>query len=333
MKLTKCTPQKDSNSVRYLFLISLILITVLMTNCASKELKKSPFLFKNSDQGIELLENGKPVFFYQRTPKSLTGEYICSNYIHPLYSLNGDTLTEEFPADHPYHRGVFWTWHQLFADNVNLGDGWINDGISQDVITAKTEKKSDRALISLDVLWKSKILQNGKPFLHEHTRIIVHQLNDDLRKIDFEITLKPLIPGLQIGGSADKKGYGGFCVRLKCPEDLVFTSEKGSITPQELQSDSGPWMDFSAGFSMSPAVSGLTILCHPGNPNFPEPWILRQKGSMQNVVFPGENKISIPVNKPVVLRYRIIIHNGGAGSLDIPALQTEYGKTELINNR
>jgi len=332
MKLTKCTPQKEGNSMRYLILISLTLITILMTNCTSKELKKSPFLIKNSEQGIELLENGKPVFYYQRTPKSLTGEYICSNYIHPLYSLNGDTLTEEFPVDHPYHRGVFWTWHQLFADNVSLGDGWINDGISQDVIAAKTEKRSDRALISLDVIWKSSIFQNGKPFMHEHTVIIVHKLKSDLRKIDFEITLQSLTGGLQIGGSADKKGYGGFCVRLKCPENLVFTSEKGRVTPQELQSEAGPWMDFSAGFSTGSAVSGLTILSHPGNPDFPEPWILRQKGSMQNVVFPGQNKITIPVDKPIVLRYRIIIHNGNAESLDIPDLQSEYGKTDLINN-
>jgi hypothetical protein len=332
MKMTELPFQKENKSMRNISLVCLTLITSLLTNCSFKELKKSPFIFKDSDQGIELSENGKPVFFYQRTPKSLTGEYICSNYIHPLYSLNGDTLTEEFPADHPYHRGVFWTWHQLFADNVSLGDGWINDGISQDVITAKTEKESDRALISLDVMWKSSVFQKGKPFLHEHTVIIIHQLKSDLRRIDFEITLKPLISGLQIGGSADKKGYGGFCVRLKCPENLVFTSEKGRITPQELQTESGPWMDFSADFSGGRSDSGLTILCHPRNPNFPEPWILRQKGSMQNVVFPGQNKIFLPVDKPVFLRYRIIIHNGSAESLDIPELQSEYANTDPINN-
>jgi hypothetical protein len=330
--MTAYPPIKDNISMRYIFLLSLALIASMLTNCTFKQLNKSPFLFKDSGQGIELLENGKPVFYYQRTPKSLTGEYICSNYIHPLYSLNGDTLTEEFPVDHPYHRGVFWTWHQLFADNVSLGDGWINDGISQDVIAAKTEKRSDRALISLDVIWKSSIFQNGKPFMHEHTIIIVHKLKSDLRKIDFEITLQSLIRGLQIGGSADKKGYGGFCVRLKCPENLVFTSEKGRITPQELQLEAGPWMDFSAGFSAGSPVGGLAILCHPGNPDFPEPWILRQKGSMQNVVFPGQNKIDIPIGKPVVLRYRIIIHNGSAESLDIPDLQSEYGKTDLLNN-
>jgi hypothetical protein len=289
-------------------------------------MQKSPFLFRESDQGIELAENGKPVFFYQRKPKSLTGEYICNNYIHPLFNLNGDVLTEEFPPDHPYHRGIFWTWHQIFVDTNNIGDGWINDGISQDVVKIQTEKYKTEAHFNLEVLWKSSSYPDGKPFMNEQTSIIVHQPESDVRKIDFKITLKALVDGLQIGGSADEKGYGGFCVRLKIPDDLIFTSENGPVTPRELQIESGPWMDFSGGFGNNAGVSGLTILCHPDTPNYPEPWILRQKGSMQNIVFPGQNRVNIPMDKPTVLRYRIIIHNGNAGSVNLPGLQAEYSK-------
>lgn len=310
----------------YLLLIFVSYITAVLTGISSSEMQKSPFSFKDNDQGIELFENGKPVFFYQRKPKSLSGEYICSNYLHPLYSLDGDTITEEFPPDHPYHRGIFWTWHQLFIDNKSIGDGWINEGISQDVLSVRTEKGKDMAQFNMEVMWKSQAFQNGKPFMDEHTTIVVHQLKSDIRKIDFEITLKALVPRLQIGGSADEKGYGGFCARIKLPDDLIFTSEKGRVTPQELQIKAGPWMDFSADFGKESKVSGLTILCYPGTPGYPEPWILRQKGSMQNIVFPGRNKVSIAMDNPVVLRYRIIIHNGNAESLNISALQAEYEK-------
>jgi hypothetical protein len=309
---------------RYLILISFL--AVLQSCSSSPGMKKSAFSFKENEQGIELLENNKPVFFYQRKPKSLTGQYICSNYIHPLYSLNGDTLTEEFPPDHPYHRGIFWTWHQLYVDNKSIGDGWINDGISQDVVNVLTEKSKDRAQFNLEVKWKSSMFQNGEPFMDEHTTITVHRQKSGMRKIDFEIVLEPLVSGLQIGGSADAKGYGGFCARIKLPDGLIFTSENGPVTPQELQIKAGPWMDFSAGYSRNSDVSGLTILCHPDTPGFPEPWILRQKGSMQNVVFPGQNKITLASDKPTVLRYRIIIHNGNAESINISALQSEYGK-------
>jgi len=298
----------------------------MMTCSSSPDMQKSPFSFKKTDQGIELLENGNPVFFYQRKPKSLTGQYICTNYLHPLYSINGDILTEEFPPDHQYHRGIFWTWHQLFVDDKSLGDGWINDGISQDVVNVQTENSKDGAQFNLDVMWKSSTFQNGKPFMNEHTTIIVHPLESNIRKIDFEITLKPLVPGFQIGGSADEKGYGGLCARIKLPDGLIFTSENGPVTPQNLQIKAGPWMDFSANFGKNSEVSGLTILCHPSTPNYPEPWVLRQKGSMQNIVFPGQDKISIAMDKPAVLRYRIIIHNGNADSLNISGLQLEYEK-------
>ncbi len=309
-------------------LIFVAVITSLLTCCTFSEMRKSPFSFRETDQGIELLENSKPVFFYQREAKTLTGQYVCASYLHPLYSLKGDTLTEEFPPDHPYHRGIFWTWHQLYVDNKSIGDGWINDGISQQVKEAKIEKDKGKAQLSLDVLWKSSSFQDGKPFMNEQTSIIVHQLKDGIRKIDFEITLKPLVEGFQIGGSADEKGYGGLCARIKLPGDLIFTSEGGRVTPQELQIKAGAWMDFSASFGNNPDVSGLAILCHPGTWGYPEPWILRQKSSMQNVVFPGKNLISIPMDKPVVLRYRLIIHDGDAGAIDLSSLQLEYSKMQ-----
>ena len=69
---------------------------------------QSLFTFSENTQGIELFEQGQPVYFYQREPKSTDRRYICNNYLHPLFSVDGDTLTDEFPEDHPYHRGIYW---------------------------------------------------------------------------------------------------------------------------------------------------------------------------------------------------------------------------------
>jgi hypothetical protein len=312
--------------MKYFSLISVALIALIMTCCSSGEKQKASFTIDETDQGIELRENGKPVLAYQKKPKTLTGQYVCSNYIHPLYDLNGNTLTEEFPADHPYHRGIFWAWHQLYSNDIRLGDGWTNDSISQDVINVTSYNKGDLIQISLVVLWHSKVIGDGKPFIDERTLITVHRLEDGIRKIDFDVTLNPMVNGLRIGGSADQKGYGGFCVRMRLPDSLTFTSENGPVTPQELQIKAGPWMDFSGKFGTGPEISGITILCNPGMPDYPEPWILRQKGSMQNVVFPGGDRIDVTAKKPLNLQYRLIIHNGNSSSLNIPKLQEEYAK-------
>jgi hypothetical protein len=45
---------------------------------------------------------------------------------------------------------------------------------------------------------------------------------------------------------------------------------------------------------------------------------------MQNIVFPGRQKYILV--KPLLLKYRLVIHKGDAESLDIRGLQQEYEK-------
>lgn len=312
--------------MRSISMIFLVTVMLFNNNAFSTELN-SPFIFKKSKKGAELLENGKPVFFYQKEPKTRTGKFYSNNYLHPLYTLDGDTLTEEFPVDHPHHRGIFWAWHQIFKDNQKIGDSWIMENISFEVINVHTKIDKDVAHLNVDVLWKSSVFHNGKPFMSEQSGITVHKLHSNLREIDFEIILNPLIPGIQIGGSEDEKGYGGFSTRIKLPAGLVFTSENGAVIPQLLQVKEGPWIDFSAPFGKHCELHGITVLCHPSTPNYPEPWILRYKDtSMQNIVFPGKERIELPMNKTTALRYRMIIHKGSSVNVDMLKILSEYEK-------
>ena len=94
--------------------------------------------------------------------------------------------------------------------------------------------------------WRSPRFRDGEPFVEERTAITVHPVVDDARAIDFEIALRAVAPGIRIGGSEDPKGYGGFSVRVRMPDGLVFTGEGGPVTPEELQVEAGPWVDLSA---------------------------------------------------------------------------------------
>lgn len=297
---------------------------IIILSCAPPKATETPFIISENREGIKLLENDHPVFFYQRHSKASGENNVFNNYLHPLYDLNGDTITEEFPEDHPYHRGIFWAWHQLYIHDKSVGDGWVMEDVVQDVVGLTTKLDEEKAQLNVQVLWKSRIYENEKPFVEENTSITVHPRQTDIRKIDFEISLKALVPGVQIGGSDDFKGYGGFCARIKLPKSLSFTSTNGTIAPQEGQVVAGAWMDFSHYDSARQAESGLAILCHPSTPNYPAPWILRQTGSMQNIVFPGASRISLTMDKPTVLRYRLIVHTGDAGKANIAGLQSEY---------
>jgi hypothetical protein len=301
----------------------LILFTVI-TACGPNSREDTSFNFQQDENGISLTENGKAVFYYQKEPKTLTGEYICNHYIHPLYALNGDTLTEEFPIDHPYHRGIFWSWHQFYMDSASLGDEWIMEEITHEVSEILPSTENATASLDLEVLWRSALLENGKVFMKENTHITVHPIKAGIRKIDFEISLQAQVLGLSMGGSDDEKGYGGFCARVKLPDDLAFHSTEGAVEPKTLQVTAGPWMDISGTFGSSGLVSGVTIQCHPSTPNFPAPWILRQRTSMQNIVFPGRERVAISKDQPTTLRYRLIVHEGSASNMDHAELQAEF---------
>ena len=77
------------------------------------------FLFEDNGKSLTLLENGKPVLEYRYTrvdpPQGAPEKFWRMSYIHPLYGLDGDILTQDFPDDHYHHRGVFWTWPNCTA--------------------------------------------------------------------------------------------------------------------------------------------------------------------------------------------------------------------------
>ncbi len=305
------------------FSIALIL-AAFMFACVGCPKSESPFSFTESSHGVELLENGQPVFFYQRTPIMYGENFLANHYFHPVFNLDGDTLTELSPDDHPHHRGVFWAWPQHFVGEQRVGSSWAIKDFNFEVRDLKTIVNQDHATIELSVIWKSPEFGNNDPFLEEHTSVSVHRQKENIRTIDFEIALHPLVPDVSIGGSENEKGYGGFCMRIKMPDDLVFTSVDGPVDPQTLQIEAGPWMDFSASFGKQEETSGITLLCHPSTPNYPAPWILRQKNSMQNIVFPGQERLILPVGKPTILRYRLVIHRGSASIADISQWHAEY---------
>ena len=281
----------------------------------------SGFSFEETKEGVMLTENGKSVFFYQKKNKSPDGKHFFSNYLHPLYDLNGDTLTKEFPPDHKHHRGIFYAWHQHYIGSENIGDGWLMDGITYNVKEVKTSVNPGNAKLNITAMWTSTKWNNSKPYIEEHTTITVFPADKNCRIIDFTIELRALTRGVSIGGSNDEKGYGGFSCRIKMPDGLTFTSKKGKVKPQRLQVEAGRWMDFSAPFGSDDEVSGVTLICDKTNPGYPQAWILRQKNSMQNVVYPGRERVEIPIDKPLVLKYKMIIHKG-----DVRAVE------ELINS-
>ena len=287
---------------------------------------------KKSEEGFAISEEGRPILFYQIKAKSKDGKFKRANYVHPLYSLDGEVLTEDFPDDHLHHRGVFWAWHTLTVNGKYAGDNWVCDDFDWDLQESNAVTGSANVGgVKTRWLWKSPKVVDGKgsmkPMVEEVTTVRVGSRRAHYRLIDFEIRLKALLDDVRMAGSLDEKGYGGFSVRMHRPKDMVFTGDIGVVKPQRLAVEGGEWMDMSGSLTAK-GKSGLTILCHPSLPIFPQKWLLRM-GAQQNSRWPGNKPVLLPKGKEVVLRYRLVIHDDQLKMEDISNLQDEYAGESL----
>ena len=273
-----------------------------------QHLPKRPLHVVGAADGWQFYDGQKPVLFYHTGSNTYKGRHARANYVHPLMGLRSEVLTEDFPDDHPHHRGVFWAWHQVLVGGKSVGDSWSCQGIVWDVRGVKVlSDPSGSAAIEADVHWKSARWQGGKkPFLAETATIRVHRVVDGARAVDFRLALRALADDVKIGGAENDKGYGGFCTRIVTPRDLAMTGPKGAVTPKLTPVAAGGWLSFTGTFGR--AASGLAVLVHPGNPGYPQPWILRKQRSCQNAVYPGRHAAGVPSDRPLVLRYRLLIH-------------------------
>ena len=304
--------------------LGLLFALTLPTASSAKE--PACFSVETSEAGVLIKEAGRKVLYYQKQPQSQNRRYQRANYVHPLYDLKGDVLTEDFPTDHRHHRGIFWAWHQLWVGDKQLGDAWTTKDFLAKVQSVKVkEQKPSSVAIHADVRWTSGLLTDDRnrpiPVVDEQTTITVHAQQEHLRLVDFEIRLKALKPGVKIGGSEDVKGYGGFSVRIKLSPDTEFQDPNGEVKPQTTAVKAGPWLDVT-----TPA-GGVAILDHPANPGYPQPWILREQRSMQNPAYPGREPVALSQTEPLVLKYRLVIHEGPLNRETLNRLEQEWAKT------
>ncbi len=86
------------------------------------------------ENALHLSQNGQPVLTYNYGP--VTDETVPANdsrrvracYVHPLWGLEGETLTADFPRDHFHHHGLFWAWKHITVGDETY-DSWERPNI------------------------------------------------------------------------------------------------------------------------------------------------------------------------------------------------------------
>jgi hypothetical protein len=268
---------------------------------------------------LTVLDAGKKVLTYvygDKLPVGVDPRFTRSSYIHPLYSLDGDILTQDFPRDHGHHHGLFWAWPVVEVRGVRTSNWEPREPPLRQLFVKwrKREVTGEGARLVVENTWK---LGGTEDVAEETVTIFVHGATLYGRAIDIEIVLRPVGGPMTLRGAPEEnKGYSGLCFRgqdvhgwdIKVFKGATMTTDEG---PLVADSTGKPfrWADLS-----TPAVEGgVAIFVSPDHPGFPLPWLIRNSyAGILNPCWPGLPGETLAEDVPVSLRYRIYVHNGDA---------------------
>jgi hypothetical protein len=287
---------------------------------------RSPFHFKQiDDKSLELRDGERPVFVYNFG--TITRDDIPEKehrrsracYVHPLWGLDGEVLTDDFPKDHYHHHGVFWTWPHVSIDGKQH-DLWAGNTIRQKFHRwLHREAGPVAAVLGVENGW----YVGDEQVMVERIWICAFQTADDARAIDFELSFVPVGKPVTLRG-AEGKSYGGFTVRFAPPPkaEAAITVPAGRAR-EDLPDTPLPWADFTSTFGGQTAPSGAAIFVHPSHPNFPPTWLTRHYGPLC-VGWPGVKGQTIEPGQPFRLTYRLWVHRGAANVEQLGRAYRQY---------
>jgi len=262
---------------------------------------------------FDIAEGPLPVLRYNHgtvpVPAGVDTNYARGDYLMPLFGPDGEVLTDDYPKDHPHHRGVGWSWPVTRWGN-EVRDIWACQGVwARPVAMRRVEAGSVCALLHAESVWK---WGDTNPIVREEVVIRAFRKTGDDRFVDVEVRLTALAEGVAIGGRPHG-GYGGFGLRAMPAQQRVITrhTDPAEVNPRR------SWLDYSGRFAGGKGPAGLAILEHVANPIYPNALLEYPDLNYVMPAFPGEREVPLSKATPLVLRHRLWVHAGMAGE---PAL-------------
>ncbi|MGE5295317.1 MAG: DUF6807 family protein [Solirubrobacterales bacterium] len=242
-----------------------------------------------------------------------------SDYIHPLYGLDGEELTLDWPVDHPHHRGIYWAWPEVDYRGQQGDLHALQRVFARPTGQCVTQDGPDYAQINAENLWR---WDDQEPIVREWAVIRAWRSTEAGRLIDLEFHFTALKDEVAIARRGTSH-YGGLNVRLASVknQEIRFHSDPAEASPRRA------WSELSGIFS-GEAVTGLTVFQSPSNPEYPGDWVQYPEINWLQPTFPSAGtRYVLKPGQPLVLKFRLWIHAGKAGEADLADAWTAWMKS------
>lgn len=288
-------------------------IFIILTLALAPATALGQFKFHDvNSKSLELTDKGAPVFSfncgYMLKAGTAADRTRCC-YLYPVYAPNGVEVADDFPKDHPHHRGISWMWPVVVVDGKTY-DLWTIRGILDHF--EKWEKKragKDEAELAYQGGW----YVGDRKVVQENVDIVAHAVADGRRDLDITVTLHSVGGAeVSIGGTHEHdKGYGGALeIRFAPRTDTRINSAAQQDAPD---SDRVPaaWAELTGDFGGKVATTRVTE--DPSNPGFPNGWCLRHYGYV-GVEYPGLELRRLDGTIPLTMKFRVSLSGSTASA-------------------
>lgn len=285
--------------------LSLAVAAALMCPCFGAE--TPAWAWMKTETSLTLQHQGKVVWSLNVDPR------MPKSHFHPLATVDGEVLTAFEPSDHPWHRGLWWSWK--YINGINYWEENPKTGTSDGITTltgAELDAGDDfeaRAELRFSYHPPSK-----PPAMTEVRRLEISKPDDHgTYTIDWVSTFTVGAETIKLDrtpppsrGGPDFGGYAGLSLRF--PKDLegwAFRSSEGIQNAAQGHGRPARWVDFSG------PKAGIAILDHPGNSRHPQPWYVSDKPSLlffnPSILF--DDPLELAAGETLTLRYRVLVHS------------------------
>ncbi len=286
-----------------------------------------PGLEVTRDEAGQLLiqDGGQPVLRYNvqtvPVPAGIEGPYAVarSDYIHPLFGLCGEVLTQDYAKDHPHHRGIYWAWPEVTWKGVMHDLHALQGVFARPEARVRAEGGTVAAVVEAANVWA---WEDREPIVREIVQIRAFRATGGLRCIDLHLRFEALQPGVTLA-RRHQDAYGGLSLRFSPRAGQVITRRRGPMRFPLPEC----WGELVGTPPGGAGPVGVAMLPHPGNPSYPEDWIDYPELNWLQPAFPAVGTaFALEPGQPLVLRYRLVVRHGAGLQADLQALWRNAGE-------
>jgi hypothetical protein len=253
-------------------------------------------------------------------------------YLHPIRTLSGKTITDDYPPNHVHHHGIWWAWTKTEFDG-RTPDFWNMGGGTARVDFVSLEKTWNGP-VHAGFLSKHRFvdLKASTPagVLNETWDVRVYNNSGngiwmfDLTSTQECATDKPLkLPEYHYGGLGFR---GHWDWNGKTNTD--FLTSEGVTDRVKGHGTRARWCDISG--LVGGQRAGIAIMCHPENFRAPQPMRLHPTEPFFCYTPQQGGDMEITPGKPYVSRYRFVVHDGPPDKDVIERLWNDYAHPPVV---